>query len=198
MRYPRAGIRSRMGTALLSGAFACAPALAHASASSAGGESAVWATKKVSFVYRGFTARYSCDGLADNMRQVLVSLGARDLKISAAPCATPYGAPDPFPGVVIRMSVLEPAGSAAAQPVHAHWQMVDLTAGPNALRTEGACELLEQIRTSILPQFATRNVDYSSSCVPNELRAGAIRLRAEVLMPDAPPASRSVPVQSAR
>lgn len=193
MRYPHPGIRSRAGTPALLAALACSPALADVPPGSPGGESAVWAAKQVRFVYLGFTAHYSCDGLADKVRDVLVSLGARDVQISEAPCGTPYGKPDPFPGVTIKMNVLAPVsgatGSAAAQPLHAHWQMVDLTRAPNVLQTAGACELYEQIRESILPQFTTRNIDFASSCIPHQLQVGGIRLRAEVLMPDVPPAS---------
>ena len=87
------------------------------------------------------------------------------------------------------MNVLQPAAdqSAAAgtQSVPAHWKTVDLTAGRDAVSAAGDCELVEQVKQSILPLFATRNVEYSSNCVPHQLQTGATRLRAEVLVPGA-------------
>ena len=42
-----------------------------------GGQSAVWTQKEFQFVYQGFTTKYSCDGLRDKMRTVVLELGAR-------------------------------------------------------------------------------------------------------------------------
>jgi hypothetical protein len=151
-------------------------------------ESAVWTPRELSFVYQGFTTRYSCDGLRDKVRSVLLKLGAReDLQVSESPCLS-LGIPDPFPGVRIKMSVLQPgadkSATAGTQAVSAHWETVELTPGHDAVGAAGDCELVEQVKQSILPLFATRHVEYSSNCVPHQLQIGATRLRAEVLVPD--------------
>ena len=168
-----------------------------------GSVSAVWAPKEMRFVYLGFTSKFSCDGLADRMRTVLLLLGARkDLQVSPSGCSTPFGRPDPFPGVMIRMNVLEPpdqahgekgasgshGSNASAAPVPAHWKMVDVNAAlaKDPLWQAGQCELLEEVKQSVLPKFSTRNVAYQSTCVPNQLSVGATQLRAEVLVPDNP------------
>jgi len=161
----------------------------------AGGEpplAAVWTAKELRFTYMGFTAKYSCDGLRERIRSVLLKLGARpDLQVSQGPCAAPLGTPTPFPAVTIKMNVLEPAssahsvnGSAPPQVVPAHWQRVDLTGSNDAVKEAGDCEVIEQIKHSILPQFTTRNVDYKSTCVPNQLTLGGTQLRADVLVAD--------------
>ena len=172
----------------------CGPVLADTPANDSGAVSAVWTPKELRFVYLGFTSKYSCDGLADVMRKVLLVLGARkDLRVSPTPCSAPFGRPDPFPGVTVKMNVLEPAGStdansgaAAAQPVPAHWKMVDVNAAlaRDPLWQAGQCELLEQIKQSVLPKFSARNVQYQSTCVPNQLSIGATQLRAEMLVGD--------------
>jgi hypothetical protein len=167
----------------------------------------VWTAKELRFVYMGFTSKFSCDGLADRMRKVLLLLGARkDLQVTPSGCTSPYGRPDPFPGVMIKMSVLEPAGStpgkaassgtAPAAPVAAHWKMIDVNAAlaRDPLWQAGQCELLEQVKQSVLPKFSTRNVQYQSTCVPNQLTVGGTQLRTEILVPDdqaaaAPPAT---------
>src|SRR5271170_1760556 len=48
---------------------------------------AVWKEQHLSFTYMGRTSRYSCDGLRDKVRALLLDLGARrDLKITALGC----------------------------------------------------------------------------------------------------------------
>jgi hypothetical protein len=152
---------------------------------------AAWTPKELHFAYQGFTTRYSCDGLREKVRSALLALGARrDLTVHEGVCPSRAGRPDPFPSVNIKMQVLTPLTATAAAPdataVAAHWKTVDLRLNQDALSDSGDCELIEQIKQSILPLFTTRNVEYSSNCVPHQLSAGGTRLRAEVLISDAP------------
>src|ERR1700733_6605260 len=114
-----AGLSSGLGVAAQAGD-ATAPA-AH------------WVERNFDYTYMGFTAKYSCDGLLDSVRTVLVALGARkqDLQIQSRGCTNLIGV-EPFPGVSAHFSVLVPdtndnlgkAGNGAAQP--AQWKTVDL------------------------------------------------------------------------
>jgi hypothetical protein len=172
--------------AVLTGASAWANPQSEPSAGS-GRESAVWAPKELNFVYQGFTTNYSCDGLQDKMKRVLLKLGARaDIQVRGFGCTRLVG-PDPFAGVRIRMNVLQTAGKQGGQAVPAHWKVVDLLADlddRDPVDAAGDCELVEQIKQKVLPLFATRNVDYSATCVPRQLLVGATRLKAEVLVAD--------------
>src|SRR6267154_165650 len=48
---------------------------------------AVWREQHLDFFYMGRTSRYSCDGLRDKVRAMLLDLGARrDVKIAAIGC----------------------------------------------------------------------------------------------------------------
>src|SRR5271163_1015139 len=48
---------------------------------------AVWKEQRLEFSYMGRTARYSCQGLRDKMRSLLLDLGARrDLEVSLYAC----------------------------------------------------------------------------------------------------------------
>src|SRR6267154_4119568 len=48
---------------------------------------AVWREQHLEFFYMGRTSRYSCDGLRDKVRAMLLDLGARrDVKIAAIGC----------------------------------------------------------------------------------------------------------------
>ena len=156
--------------------------------------SAVWVQKEVKFIYQGFTTHYSCDGLRDQVRDMLQKLGAQDLKVQEYGCARAVG-PDPFPGVSVSMRVLAPASSGASSeargssaPVDAQWKDVVLLASNSSFEDQGNCELIEQFKETFLPLFATRDVKYGSTCVPHELNLGT-HLSAQVLMPPAKMAS---------
>lgn len=151
---------------------------------------AVWAPESLRFTFLGFTAKYSCDGLQDKIRRALLKLGARpDLKVQWTGCAGGISRPTAFPGVSAKMFVLHPASEqevAAGHTVPAHWRTVDVNAGRDPLDSAGDCELTEQIKQRILPKFTTRNVDYRSTCIPNQLTVGGTQLKADVLIADNP------------
>jgi hypothetical protein len=179
------GLRVAAATVTL---LACVPALAAASAADHT-VAAVWVPKSTHFIYQGFTTRYTCGGLRDEVRSLLSRLGARDLKVRELPCSTPTGVPSPFPGVSVKMRVLVPAsspqaaeGKSVGAPVQAHWEHVVLMPANASFEEQGNCELIEEFKESFLPLFTTRNVKYESTCVPYQLTMGT-HLSAEVLMP---------------
>jgi hypothetical protein len=149
---------------------------------------AVWTDKELTFVYQGFTTRYSCDGLRDKMRGVLLDLGAeqKGLKVLELGCSSPAGRPDPFPGVRVKMRVLQPASFNASDKdvVPAHWKPVDLKLRDSFTTDSGECELVEQIRQKVLQQYAVRNVELKSNCIPHQATATRPSLKLEVLWPD--------------
>ena len=150
-------------------------------------ELAVWTPKEVQFTYMGFTTHYSCDGLQEDIRQMLLQLGARksDLKVYEQPCSGPPDRPNPFPGVKIKMSVLTPAPASESDVSHmvqAHWKTVKLPYRETGINAAGQCELLEQFKQKILPLFTTRNVDLVATCVPHQLSPLGTKLQADVLV----------------
>jgi hypothetical protein len=185
----------RLGTRIAVPALAACALSTAALAAEAGqattdeGQSAVWTQKEVTFVYLGMTTKYSCDGLRDKVRGVLLDLGAdkKDLVVRETGCSSSFGRPDPFPGVKVKMNVLEPAGGGGGdkQPaVDAHWRPVDLKLRDSYSTDSGECELVEQIRSKLVPLFATRNVDLQTTCIPHQASASRPILRLEVLTPD--------------
>jgi len=145
-------------------------------------EFAVWVPLQLNFQYRELTTQYTCSGLQERMRSILLELGARpDLGVRPFGCTNLTG-PDPFAGVKIRMNVLEPAGSRPG--LAAHWKRVDLLANRELLRAAGDCELIQQIAQKILPLFTVHNTDYSATCQPRSLQPGATRLATDVLVAD--------------
>jgi hypothetical protein len=159
-------------------------------------EFAVWTPKEAQFTYMGFTTHYTCDGLRDTVREMLLQLGARkdDLKVYEEPCSG--NRPNPFPGVRIKMSVLQPAPATVSPDtpmVEARWKAVKLPYRETGINAAGQCELLEQFNQKILPLFTTRNVDVHASCVPHQLEPLGTNLRAEVLVTD----QKKAPVKQA-
>ena len=146
---------------------------------------AEWAPKVLKLVYKhGFTTHYSCEGLRDKMKDILTRLGAVDIRIQSTGCINVAG-PDVFPGVYVRMNVLQPTHEwALGHTVPAHWNRVDLLAGRDPVDAAGDCELIGQIKQEVLPLFVTRNVDYSATCQKQSVLPGATRLTADVLVPE--------------
>ena len=172
-----------------------AEALAEAPVENAPPAWSVWTPKQLRFLFSGFTSYYSCDGLRDKMRAILLQLGARaDLTVQPVPCSGGAGRPTEFPGVTVNMNVPVPwdaqTSNAAATPVPAHWQTVVISTELDPLREAGDCELIEQVKARVLPLFSARNVDYHSTCVPHQLQIGGTRLKADMLIVDDPGAQR--------
>ena len=153
----------------------------------AGEEGATWVQKEINFRYVGFTTRYSCDGLRDRMRRILMQLGARDdLRLAGYGCIG-VNSPETTPGVRIVMHVLQPSATTAGQTVAAHWKSVDLLANRDLLDAALDCELISQVNREVLPLFAVRHVDYSAACSAHMPLVGGTRLKADVLVADAAP-----------
>jgi hypothetical protein len=157
-----------------------------------------WQKHEYSFKYMGFTATYSCDGLADKLKVLLIAAGARhDAKSQPGACASGFGRPDKFASATLTFYTLVPADggtSPEAKPVGAVWRPVALAArSPQGLGS-GDCEVVEQFRNSVLPMFTTRNVQDHMTCVPFQLSGSNIDLRFESLAA-APSAPHAAPAQ---
>jgi len=205
MLRKKRGVPALLGAVVL-GCLMSAPLWADGSAANEGGAAgegvpAVWADKELTFVYQGFTTRYSCDGLRDKMRGVLLDLGAdkNSLKVTELGCSSPTGRPDPFPGVKAKMRVLQPVGGSAGEqkPIAAHWQAIDLKPRDSFTVDSGECELMEQVHQKVLPLFSVRNVQFSDNCVPHQASPARPVLKLEALKPDAAPHPAAQP-QTAR
>jgi hypothetical protein len=142
----------------------------------------------------GFTSTYSCDGLADRLKELLLGAGARvDAKSQPGACAAPFGRPDKFARADLTFSTLAPLAAAAeGKPVKGTWRTVIFSAhSPRDLQI-GDCELVEQFRQQVLPMFTTRNVVSNTTCIPNQESGSVIDLKFDsfTALPAAAGASR--------
>jgi hypothetical protein len=155
-------------------------------------EAAVWQEHRYSFAFLGFTSTYSCDGLADKLKVLLIAAGARpDVKAQPGACASTLGRPDKFARADLTFYTLAPADSATAgsapaagaAPVDGEWHAVAFASHqPRELAT-GDCELVEQFKSNVLPLFTTRNVVEHTTCIPHQDSGSVIDLKFETLTP---------------
>lgn len=163
-------------------------------------ERGVWQKHEYSFVFMGFTSTYSCDGLADKIRLLLIAAGAKqDAKSQPGACASGFGRPDKFARANLTFYTLAPSATdtpSGSKQVDGIWRPVSLADhSPRELST-GDCELVEQFRNNVLPMFTTRNVDDHTTCVPHQDSGSVISLRFESFTA-APRAARAPPAQGA-
>jgi hypothetical protein len=159
----------------------------------------IWQKHVYTFQFMGFTTTYSCDGLADKVKVLLIAAGARsDSKSRPGVCSLGWGRPDKFAQANLTFYTLVPAGadsSTDGKPVSGVWRPVTFAARSPRELGVGDCELIEQFRSLLLPMFATRNVDSHTTCVPHQESGSVINLKFEsfAAMPAKPANAREVP-----
>jgi hypothetical protein len=160
-----------------------------------GGDSrvpAVWKEQHLSFLYMGRTSRYSCDGLRDKVRAMLLDLGVRrDLTITALGCEDTAararrGSPDPgltivFSSPVLADSTAKPLHAGDLSAVDARFEAFSITSDAFRNMDIADCELVEEFAHQILPKLAIRNLKHDITCVPFQESGGRFLVRGEVL-----------------
>lgn len=146
---------------------------------------AVWKQHKLDFVYFGRTSRYSCLGMRDKVRALMLEVGVRnDLKIQMYGCEIDrIRLRDINPGLVLRFSAPAPANAkdGDVKPFDAHYVAFDFH--QDALRNLniGDCELVEEFARQVLPLLSTRNLKKDITCVPYQQSGSVFRVSGEVL-----------------
>jgi hypothetical protein len=171
------------GVALLCGVSPWSVCFADDSSSASTPELGVWQKHDYTFRFLGFTTTYSCDGLADQIKVLLIAAGARaDSKSRAGACASGYGRPDRLPQAYLTFYTLAPADAAKiadGQQVTGTWRPVTIATRLPPELTLGDCELIEQFRAQVLPMYTVRNIDDHMTCVPHQESGSVINLKFE-------------------
>jgi hypothetical protein len=146
-------------------------------------EPGIWQKHTYTFQFAGFTTTYSCGGLADKLKLLLVAAGARsDSKSMPGACSRSYGSPDKFALAYLNFYTLTPASAAASAEgprVAGTWRSVAFASRSPRQLAIGDCELVEQFRTFVLPMFTTRNIDNQMTCIPHQESGSVINLKFE-------------------
>ncbi len=163
---------------------------------------AVWKVQRVEFFYVGRTSRYSCDGLRDKVRAMLIDLGARrDPSVTAIGCSG-YDRLSSGPAG-LRLKI-EFVSAALPEPGARPMRLGDLAAvdarfqpfriASDAFRNMGIgdCELVQQFSQQILPKFTVRGVSLDVVCVPYQPGSSRFLVRDEILRPLPPEEERAL------
>jgi hypothetical protein len=152
---------------------------------------AVWKAQRLEFSYTGRTARYSCQGLRDKMRSLLLDLGARrDLQVALLGCDESGPLGRGYIGPRLSLIFSSPAlPDASAKPssagdlmsVDARYEPFTLTSDAFRNYGVGDCELVEEFTRQILPHLSVRNVKQDITCVPYQASGSRFFVRGEIL-----------------
>lgn len=162
---------------------------------------AVWKRQKLEFHYFGRTSRYSCDGLRDKVRAMLLDMGVRnDLKVIAHGCEigrinlqglNPGLSLDfhaPVPRGTSDAAAAPASGGAApagedARPFEARYESFNFRQDAFRNLNVGDCELVEEFVRQVLPRLTARGLKSDIACVPYQHQGGSYRVSGEVLKP---------------
>ena len=152
---------------------------------------AVWKEQRLEFSYMGRTARYSCQGLRDKMRSLLLDLGARrDLQVSLGACdeSAPLrrGYLGPRLSIVFSSPALPDPSAKPAHPgdllaVDARYEPFTLTSDAFKNYGVGDCELVEEFAREILPRLNAKVEKQDITCVPYQSSGSHFFVRGEIL-----------------
>lgn len=152
---------------------------------------AVWKEQRLDFSYMGRTARYSCQGLRDKMRSLLLDLGARrDLQVSLYACdeSAPLrrGYLGPKLSIVFSSPALPDPAAKPARPgdllaVDARYEPFTLTSDAFKNYGVGDCELVEEFAREILPRLSARVEKQDITCVPYQATGSRFYVHGEIL-----------------
>jgi hypothetical protein len=153
---------------------------------------AVWKEQHLNFSYLGRTSRYSCDGLRDKIRALLLDLGARrDLRITTLGCndAAPSARRNALgPSVALVFSspalpqpIAPPLHAGDLAAVDARFEAFSIARDVFRNMDVADCELVEEFARQVLPKLTVRGVKEEITCVPNQLSGSRFLIRGDVL-----------------
>ena len=145
-----------------------------------------WQHRSATFHYFGIIARYSCAGIEDHVRALLLHFGARaDLTVKANGCPHEI-APGRVANIDADFYTLAPAAdSSAPDTVKAYWTALRVSPSRPIIMSDGDCELLAQMKDLIANNFTLRDLRYRTDCVPQEINGFSIRAQVLKALPPA-------------
>jgi hypothetical protein len=145
-----------------------------------------WEHHQARFSYYGITALYSCDGLENNIRALLLDLGARkgDVKVNARGCPHGSSVPGRYAIVDVDFYSLAPSADAnAANSVQARWMPVSVNSTHPYFMSHGDCELMDELKDIVSKNFSLRDLSYRTDCVPHQINIDDFSVKGEALKP---------------
>lgn len=142
---------------------------------------ASWQHHHATFYYYGLTSLYTCDGLREKVKQILLYLGARpDLNVQTTACAR-LTAPVHSAYVTADFDTLSLASSATSRTVKGQWKPFIVEPNRPNFMGMGECELIDQMKASITADFSLRDLHYATSCFPRSVTIADYSVQGEIL-----------------
>jgi hypothetical protein len=143
-----------------------------------------WQHHKLTINYFGITALYTCYGLEDHVKDILVHLGARpDAKVRASGCPRGPDVPSRSAWIEADFYTLAPAADATAPDVvRAVWSAREISPRRPYYMDDGDCELVDQMKDLISKNFTLKDVAFTASCTPHALSPNSFHVKANALV----------------
>ena len=153
---------------------------AAADSSSGSAQPAVWQHHDDTMTYFATTSSYTCDGIEEKTRQVLLYMGARpDLKVSAS---CPYRLRPVVHALVhVDFNTLVPATAGEPNTLPAHWANMVLRPHRPDFMDMGECDFVNQLKGLLTKDFSLRDVQYDTACTAHSTTIEDYRVSGEVL-----------------
>jgi hypothetical protein len=154
---------------------------------------AAWKQTKIEFHYFGRTSRYSCDGLRDKVRALLLDMGVRgDMRLRTNGCEIGrISLVGINPGLTIEFSAPAPQAGTEVNAFDARYVPFNFRQDAFRNLNIGDCELVEEFVRQVIPKLTVRNLQRDITCVPYQQSSGSYRVSGEVLKPVTLPAQGS-------
>lgn len=142
-----------------------------------------WQHHKVTINYFGITSLYTCYGLEDQVKDILLHFGARkDAKVRASGCPRGPDVPSRTAFVYAEFDTLVPADPSAPNTVKAYWAKRQLDPRRPFFMGDGDCELVAQMKDTLSKSFSLKDVSYAADCVPHEITVSSYEVKANALV----------------
>jgi hypothetical protein len=148
----------------------------------------VWERHQASTSYFGITSVYTCSGLEQEVKRLLLYFGARpDLNVTAT-------CPDQIRLVKTALIhsdfyTLEPAAPGVTDTVSGQWVGLQLMPERPVFMGRSECELVQQLKELLTKNFALRDLRYQTGCMPYSYSLQDYSVSAQALKPVSVPSS---------
>jgi len=163
----------------------CLPAAAIAVAWSgrALSEPAVWQHHEAAIHYFARGTSYSCSGIEDKVRQILLYAGARrDLTVRATGCDQGPFLPSHMASVQVAFDALATAPDAAtAGAIASEWVTLSMTPMRSKFLQPSDCDLVRAMKGVLTKSFSWQGLDFGTSCFPYARAANSFDVKGAVL-----------------
>jgi hypothetical protein len=148
-------------------------------------EPALWQHHDAEIQYFARGTSYSCNGIEDKVRQILLYAGARrDLRVRASGCDQGPFLPSHMASIKVDFYALAPAADAAtAEAVTGQWVTLSMTPVRSQFLHPSDCDLVRAMKSVLTTSFSWHGLDFGASCFPYAGAANSFAVKGAVLQP---------------